>query len=173
MARPTSKAELLQVSSDAYKKLISLVSSYSDSEREADFPEGTMNRNIRDVLAHLHHWHLLMLDWYRVGMSGAKPEMLAPGYSWKTVPALNFEIWRRYQISTTDSVLRMLDESYAEIQKVIAAHTDEDLFAKRRYRWTGSTSLVSYLVSASSSHYDWAYRLIKKMKKGHAESVVQ
>ncbi|HOP45228.1 MAG TPA: ClbS/DfsB family four-helix bundle protein, partial [Flavobacteriales bacterium] len=39
----------------------------------------------------------------------------------------------------------------------------EELFEKKRYRWTGSTSLGAYLVSATSSHYDWALKLIQKV----------
>ncbi len=39
---------------------------------------------------------------------------------------------------------------------------DEDLFAKKRYPWTGTTSVGAYLVSATSSHYAWASRLIRK-----------
>ena len=42
---------------------------------------------------------------------------------------------------------------------------DEELFTKKKYHWTGSTSLGSYLVSATSSHYDWALKLIRKSIK--------
>ena len=42
---------------------------------------------------------------------------------------------------------------------------DDELFEKKRYKWTGSTSLGAYLVSATSSHYDWAFKLIKKCLK--------
>ncbi|WP_334085189.1 ClbS/DfsB family four-helix bundle protein, partial [Helicobacter typhlonius] len=30
------------------------------------------------------------------------------------------------------------------------------------YKWCGNTSLGSYCVSATSSHYDWASKCIKK-----------
>ena len=63
------------------------LASYTAAQQHQEFPEGTMNRNIRDVLAHLHHWHLLMLEWYRLGMTGEKPAMPATGYSWKMTPA--------------------------------------------------------------------------------------
>ncbi|MEL6140134.1 MAG: ClbS/DfsB family four-helix bundle protein, partial [Bacteroidota bacterium] len=33
------------------------------------------------------------------------------------------------------------------------------------YAWTGTTSLGAYLISSTSSHYDWAYKLIKRCKK--------
>ena len=89
MPRPKTKTDLLQLSQLNYNKLISLISDLSVEKQERDFPEGTLNRNIRDVLMHLHHWHEMMLDWYSVGMAGSKPDMPAKGYTWKTTPALN------------------------------------------------------------------------------------
>lgn len=49
------------------------------SEQNKEFPLETLNRNIRDVLMHLHNWHLMMLNWYETGMAGQKPEMPAKG----------------------------------------------------------------------------------------------
>ena len=48
---------------------------------------------------------------------------------------------------------------------LVRAHDDEELFAKRRYPWTGSTSLGAYLVSSTSSHYDWALTKLRKARK--------
>lgn len=163
MARPTTKEELLHLSQANYKKLNDLIESISDPNEE--FPEGTMNRNIRDVLAHLHHWHLMMLNWYEVGMKGEKPEMPAKGYSWKDTPELNKEIWKKYQKVDFNETKSLFNDSYQDIQKIIEKHTNEELFEKKKYKWTGTTSLGSYLISATSSHYDWAIKLIKKTLK--------
>lgn len=165
MPRPKNKEELIHLSQSNFKKLNEYVDSFSDEEREAEFPEGTMNRNIRDILAHLHHWHLMMLEWYKTGMRGEMPDMPAKGYTWKTVPELNREIWKKYSEVDLADVRKMLKDSFSELQQVIRKHTDEELFEKKRYKWTGSTSLGSYLISATSSHYDWALKLIKKCKK--------
>lgn len=163
MARPTTKEELLHLSQANYKKLNDLIESISDPNKE--FPKGTMNRNIRDVLAHLHYWHLMMLNWYEVGMKGEKPEMPAKGYSWKDTPELNKEIWKKYQKVDFNEIKSLFNDSYQDIQKIIKKHTNEELFEKKKYKWTGTTSLGSYLISATSSHYDWAIKLIKKVLK--------
>lgn len=165
MARPTTKEELLKCSRENYRKLIHYIDSLSDEERDADFPDGTMNRNIRDVLAHLHQWHRMMLAWYKVGMEGEKPEMPARGYTWKMTPDLNKKIWEDYHDYSLEEIRKLLDESYKDVQKLIRKHSNNELFKKKYYKWTGSTSLGAYLVSATSSHYDWAYKLIKKAKR--------
>ena len=136
-----------------------------ESERLATFPEGTMNRNIRDVLAHLHAWHLMLLDWYETGMKGQKPVMPAQGYTWKDTPALNRKIWEEAAQTSLPDIRTKLEQSHNAIRLLMEQHSNEELFEKKRYRWTGSTSLGQYLVSATSSHYEWAIRLIKKQLK--------
>ena len=165
MPRPKTKEELLELSQKNFDRLNDLVDSYSAEDQRTDFISGTMNRNVRDVLSHLHHWHLMMLDWYTVGMTGVKPYMPAKGYTWKTTPALNKIIWEKYQETDLNEVRQMLQNSFEKLRNVILRHSNEELFEKKRYQWTGTTSLGSYWVSATSSHYDWAWKLIKKGKK--------
>lgn len=165
MPRPKSKQELLDLSQANYQKLLKLVNSYSPSEIKKEFPPGTLNRNITDVLAHLHEWHLMMYNWYTIGMQGNKPDMPAKGYTWRTLPELNKGIQEKHKNMAFQRAKALLDASYQDIQKLIIAHTNEELFEKKRYKWTGSTSLGAYLISNTSSHYDWAIKLIKKSIK--------
>ena len=82
--------------------------------------------------------------------------MPAKGYTWKTLPDLNKEIWGKYNIVGLKEVRKMLNASFATPQQVIGKHSEEELFEKKHYKWTGTTSLGAYFISASSSHYDWA-----------------
>lgn len=165
MPRPKTKEELLQLSQQNYEKLNDLIDQYSLEEQLAEFKPGTMNRNIRDVLAHLHHWHLMMLDWYSVGMKGGIPDMPAKGYTWRTTPDLNKWIFEHYSKVDLGEIRRRLNSSHKKVRKLIEVHSEDELFEKKRFKWTGTTSLGAFLVSATSSHYDWALKLIKKGKK--------
>ena len=166
MTKPKSKKELLDLGEKKYQKLLALIDSYPEEQIKRTFPKGTLNRNIKDVLAHLHHWHTMMRQWYTVGMSGEKPAMPAPGYTWRTLPDLNKKIWRDYRNHDMEEVRKKLEDSHRDIRQMIEQHSDEELFEKKRYPWTGSTSLGAYLISNTSSHYAWAYKLIKKAMKG-------
>lgn len=165
MPRPKTKTELETLSQQNYQRLIDLINTFTETEQETEFPKGYLNRNIRDVLAHLHHWHLLLADWYKVGMKGQKPTMPAQGYTWKTTAGLNKKIQKQYSETDLPKVKILVDISHNILHKMMARHSNEELFQKKYYPWTGSTSLGAYLVSATSSHYDWAYKLIKKCKK--------
>jgi len=165
MAKPQSKKELIALSQKNYAALMDLVNSYSSEELVEEFPSGTLNRNIRDVLAHLHHWHLLLLGWYEVGMKGEIPFMPDEGHTWRNLLELNKKIWQEYQQTDLKTTQDLLNESYENVQSLMTTHTDKELFEKKRYRWTGSTSLGAYFISNTSSHYDWAIKLIKKSKE--------
>ncbi|MDR1213109.1 MAG: ClbS/DfsB family four-helix bundle protein, partial [Propionibacteriaceae bacterium] len=44
-------------------------------------------------------------------------------------------------------------------------HTNDELFSRGVYPWTKSTTLGAYFVSATSSHYDWAMKKLRKHKR--------
>lgn len=165
MPRPKTKEELLILAQENFDRLFTLVDSFSNEEQEKEFPKGTLNRNIRDVLTHLYHWHNLMHGWYTVGAKGEKPDIPAKGYTWKTTPDLNKEIQKLYSDTELKEAKRKVKASHKKIMKLIEQHSNDELFEKKRYKWTGTTSLGAYLISCTSSHYDWAYKLIKKAKR--------
>lgn len=162
MPRPTNKKVLLQESHIRFQELLDFLDQLKPEVVHKEFPSDTLNRNIRDVLAHLHQWHNMFLQWYTIGMKGKKPPMPATGYTWKTVPELNRNIQKMYSETPLQEIRISLKDSHHQIQNIIKKHSNKELFTKKRYGWTGSTSLGAYLISASCSHYVWAFKLIKK-----------
>ena len=165
MPKPKSKKELLESSREKFASLIELINSYPPEEREKSFTPGKLMQNIRDIVAHLHHWHLLMLNWYETGMRDEKPDMPCKGYTWQTLPDLNKRIWELYSKKDLGFVLQEFKKSYKKVLNIIESHSDPELFEKKKYHWTGSTSLGAYLTSCTHSHYEWAIKRIKKSIK--------
>jgi len=48
---------------------------------------------------------------------------------------------------------------------LIKSFSNEELYTKKYFNWTGTTSLGQYFQSSLSSHYDWAFKKIKEHKK--------
>ena len=119
MPRPKTKSELLALSQSNLDKLIAFIQSLDSEEQLSDFPSGRLNKNIPDVLMHLHHWHLMMLKWYEIGMTGEKPEMPAPGYTWKTTFELNHFINKKYKGTPLKKALRLLQKSHSSVMSLI------------------------------------------------------
>lgn len=170
MARPQTKTDLLEQAQTNYEKLAELIESFSAEEQLATFPFEDRDRNIRDVLAHLYEWQLMMAKWYTIGMNGDKPVMPAEGYTWKTTGPMNLEIWKKYQEIPLEETESLLQLSHQKMLDLINQHTNEELFTKKVYPWTNTTSLGAYFVSATSSHYDWALKKIRKYKRGLTKS---
>ena len=165
MARPTDKNSLLQAADQGYRTLVALIESIPVEWREAPFAFEDRDKNVRDVLAHLAEWHRYMRRWYDDGMAGEKPKIPREGYTWTTLPALNLAIWEAAQSTPLAQALEDLAATHADMVSLITAHTDEELFTKKLYPWTGTTSLGSFLVSTTSSHYDWARKKLRKAIK--------
>ena len=163
MPRPKTKGELLEASREEFKKLLSLIEPLSETTIQK--PGACEQWSIKDILAHLYAWHNLYMTWYSEGMADKKPHMPALGYTWKNTPALNESIYQKYKDASLNQILENFKESHSKVLEIINSHTDQELFTKKRYAWTSSTSLGSYTVSCTSSHYDWANKLIKKFVK--------
>jgi hypothetical protein len=95
-------------------------------------------------------------------MSGKKPDIPAKGYTWRTTSKLNHKINELYRGTALEAAKISLQASHAKVYKLIEDHSDDELFTRKKYAWTGTTSLGAYLISATSSHYDWALKLIKR-----------
>lgn len=168
MARPTTKDSLLAACDVGMRLLQDEIDSIPSERRSQEFPFDGGDRRIRDVLCHLHEWHRLMIGWYEVGMGGGRPEIPAAGHTWKTTPALNEELRAKHAGTSLEEAQSHLAESHAAVRELICAHPDEELFTKQRYSWTGTTSLGAYLVSSTSSHYEWARQKIRRFRKASA-----
>ena len=74
---------------------------------------------------------------------------------------MNIEFWKKHQNTSLKDAKDMLDNSHKKVIKLVENFTDEELFYKGVYKWVGGSTLGSYFISSTSSHYDWA---IKKLK---------
>lgn len=165
MARPATKEQLILASNDNFTKLFDLIASISIENQQKTFLFEDRDRNIRDVLIHLYEWHQLLLNWITSNSNGKNSNFLPDPYNWKTYPELNIKFWQQHQETTLDKAESILKESHKDVMKIIDQFSSDQLFIKKHFSWTGSTNLGSYCISATSSHYDWAIKKIKKQKK--------
>lgn len=168
MPRPTNKAELLELGDTNLHKLLDFIDGLPEEFKVKEYENEELNdrdRTISDVICHLHEWHNMMMNWYQIGMSGRKPAIPAEDVTWQTLPVLNHRIYDQYKGTELQESIEMLKKSHEEMKEIINRHSDEELFEKKRFAWTGTTSLGAYLISATSSHYDWALKTIKPIKK--------
>jgi len=168
MPRPTNKKELLNLAEINFNKLLDFIDSLPNIIKTKTYTNNELNdrdKTVSDVICHLHEWHLMMANWYKTGMSGKKPAIPAEGITWQTLPVLNRRIWEQYKGTELKKAISMFKKSYKDIIALIEKHNDDELFTRKKYPWTGTTSLGAYFISSTSSHYDWGLKTIKPLKK--------
>lgn len=178
MPRATTKAELLTSANSQWEKMWKLIDAMPDDMRLATFNFGDYpklkeahwqrDKNLRDVLVHLYEWHQLLLSWTAANFSGEAKPFLPEPYNWKTYGQMNVEFWEKHQSTPYEDATAMLLESHGKVIALIETLTDEELFEKKRYSWTGTSNVGSYCISVTASHYDWAMKKIKLHSKTYA-----
>jgi hypothetical protein len=170
MPRPTTKPDLAHAANEQFDKVWKLIDSMSAEAQNAEFDFGNVNKpeahwqrdkNLRDVLIHLYEWHQLLLNWVDVNQKGEEKHFLPEPYTWKTYGDMNIRFWEKHQKTSYEKAKKMLLDSHKQVLDLVEQFSNDELFAKKAFKWTGSTTLGSYCVSVTSSHYDWAIKKIK------------
>ena len=177
MARPTTKADLLTAATKNYEKLNETIEGLTEEELNTlfDFSAGAKkeahwkrDKNLRDVLVHLYEWHQLLLTWVQANQRGDNWPFIPKPYNWTTYGDLNVAFWKKHQETQLDEAKSMLAESHAKVMALAETFSNEELFSKGAFPWVGGSTLGSYFVSNTSSHYDWAMKKLKAHKKNCA-----
>lgn len=178
MGRPATKTDLLTAAAENYETLNAFIDGLSEAELAEPFDfsgdekkkeaHWKRDRNLRDVLIHLYEWHQLLLNWVESNQNGDEKPFLPRLYNWKTYGKLNEIFWKKHQNTSLDEAKDMLQKSHAEIMKSAETFSNEELFSKGVFPWVGGSTLGSYFVSNTASHYNWAIKKLKAHRKNCA-----
>lgn len=175
MPRPKTKEELLSAATSNYDKLMTVISQLSEAEltTEFDFSQDEKkqeahwqrDKKLRDVLGHLYEWQQMLLKWVEKNQAGEETSFLPAPYNWRTYGELNQIFFRKHQSTSLKKIKQLLEKSQQEVLVLATSFSDEELFTKGFYPWVGGSSLGSYFISSTSSHYEWAIKKIKAHQK--------
>lgn len=170
MKRHLNKSELLEQIQLERGKLQETLAALSKKEMtRAGVTEAGWS--VKDVLAHLVEWEQMVLSWYAAGRRGEMPALPAPGMTWRDLPRLNDQIYKKHRRRSLAAVWAEFEASHQQVLKTIRAMPDADLVTLERFAWTGKKWAVSdYLAASTSSHYRWARDLIRKFHRKEAKN---
>jgi hypothetical protein len=175
MGRPTTKPDLMDAAAANYEKLNVLISSLTEKELTTPFDfskdekkkeaHWKRDKNLRDIYIHLYEWHCLLQKWIQANQNGENRTFIPEPYNWKTYGKMNMEFWEKHQNTSLDSAKEMFEKSHKEVMDLVQQFSNEELFTKGIYQWLGGSTLGSYFISVTSSHYDWAVKKLKAHRK--------
>ena len=164
MPRPTTKPQLLEAMQSEHAALDKVLAALTPEQMTAVSP--VTKWSIKDVLAHLTAWEQMCLGWYQAGQRGQTPCLPAEGFNWAQLPALNKQIYAAHHTRPLAEIQQQYRASYRRMLKAVEALSEEELFTPRLYPWTNKNALAAYFISATSSHYAWARKEVRKCLKG-------
>lgn len=162
--RVLSRSQLIDSIETEWRRLWELIDELSPNELKQRIllPKSKRAESPQDVLAHLHAWHRLFLNWYEKGKKGPV-DLPAPGFRWNQTPQLNELIYLEWKDISGKSVRRRLKLSYRRIRSLLDQLDEPDLITAGRFPWTGKLSLAKYVAANTASHYRWARKKILRI----------
>ena len=115
---------------------------------------------VADVLAHLHGWHLLLLDWIAAEAAGGEPDFPARGYDWSRLAELNAAILTQHAHRPYGELRSLLTDSHARATATVRELDERALFDPRARDWTGEQSLGSVAHECLGAHYRWGHTVL-------------
>jgi hypothetical protein len=165
MPRSTTKADLL---AQTIKQRDALLALLAQTPPERLQVPGAGGWSAKDVISHLAEWEHMVLSWHEIGLRGEKPAIPGVGYKWNQLPALNQAIYETHKSEPLEAVLAGWQESSQRLLAFIEAASEEDLFTRGRFAWTGTSAVGDYAQSCGPSHYTWAIKEIRSRLKAGA-----
>lgn len=161
MPRPSTKSELIESARTERTALEALLAKLTPDQMTQANMIGEWA--IKDMLTHLIEWEQMAVRWYETGVKGDIPAVPSEEYNWGQLPLLNHSIYRKHREECLTDIQESFAASYKRIIKIIEDIPENVLFARRYYPWTRDNTLAAYFISATSSHYRWARKVIRQV----------
>lgn len=159
MSRFDSKQELIDDATNARAKLEDLLAAIPPEAKTVEVIDGM---SVKDFIAHRTEWGRMMLRWLADARAGKTPAVPAEGYTWGQLNELNAQIHDQFADITLDDAEGSFTEVHDELLTVIGACSEDELFTKKYYSFTGTSDLATYFTSATGGHYRSAYKHINR-----------
>jgi hypothetical protein len=156
---PQDKAQLLAEIRQAHIRLEELLARLGREQMTQPGVYGQLS--IKDVLAHLTAWELLMLDWLSAGWRGETPVVFAPGYTPsagnadldQVIDRLNERIYVENRDQPLDEVLARFRAAHAQTVDVLEQASDSDLFDPNGFPWRNGRPFWIAVMGNTYDHY--------------------
>jgi hypothetical protein len=166
--RARNKKNLLENSQKYFDEILNFVRELPREIKNKEFSNNELNKRdktVSDVICHLHEWHNMMENWYRIGLKGKTPAIPMEGYNWEQLTEVNAIIYKKYKGTKLNDAIKMFSNSHKKLMEIIDELDNNELYKTFPYEWTGKHTLGSFFDSNASCHYQWALSTLMKLNK--------
>lgn len=169
MAYPQDKKSLIATAQEDYEALIAALDAADPAALNTPFVESSkpvkcatfqQGNDVKDLLVHILEWQRLQVAFVNNIRMGTPKDFIPDPYrkDYKEMDRINFE---KHRSTSLESALSMLRESHAEMLKLMESFSEEELFGKKVFKVTYTTTMAAYFVSVTSSPYGQSLKKIK------------
>lgn len=169
MPQPQDKTSLLDSAQALFAELQTLWQNTVLSILETDFlPRTTKAKcttfeqgdNMRDVLMHIYEWQRLQIAFVDNIRKGEPKDFIPDPYrkNYKEMDEVNRLNDQKYSAS---EAMEMLRQSHEEIVALAESFTEDELFGKKVFKVTYTTTMAAYFMSVTTSPYSQAIKRLK------------
>lgn len=169
MPQPQDKSSLLEQAQQSYSTLMDLITSTESKPLETDFeplPASTkcttfaQGNNLRDLLAHAYEWQQLQSA-FVANIRNGQPQDFIPDPYRKNYKEMDQANWQRHQSTPLDKSIALLQGSHKEMIDLMETFTQDELFGKKVFKVTYTTTMAAYFISVTISPYT---QILKRLK---------
>jgi hypothetical protein len=116
--------------------------------------------SVKDSLAHLADWELMMFDWVAAYRRGDEPTFWMPGFevdsdeSDDRIDDLNIHLYEKNKDLPLDEVLDTFREAFLRSVDLVGSMGESELFDPDRFPSRSGRPLVLLIAGATFEHYD-------------------
>lgn len=169
MPQPQDKQSLIQKAQEDFNALMEALTSADKQLLETNFlPKETkakcttfeQGENMRDVLTHIYEWQRLQVAFVENIRKGEPKDFIPDPYrkNYKEMDEVNR---LRHQSTSLNQAIALLQGSHPEIMALLESFTEEELFGKKVFKVTYTTTMAAYFVSVTISPYGQALKRLK------------
>lgn len=169
MPQPQDKASLIQQAQQNYLTLMNLINDTDASRLEAQFqplpPSAkcttfAQGNNLRDLLVHAYEWQQLQSA-FVANIRNGQPQDFIPDPYRKNYKEMDQANWQRHQSTPLDKSIALLQGSHKEMIDLMETFTQDQLFEKKVFKVTYTTTMAAYFISVTISPYT---QILKRLK---------
>lgn len=147
-----TKQELLEAIQDEWQNLLSTLDLLSETQMLQTGDEDGWN--VKDILAHITAWELLMVDWIEASLRGETPDRPVPGEPWDDLDLINQQFYDLHKGSPLSEVFAQFHNVHHVAYSKVASLTERDLMDPERFVWRAGHPLWHMVADNTWRHYD-------------------
>lgn len=169
MAQPQDKNGLIEAAQEQYQALIQIIEEtgtellktpFEVEDKPSKCATFQQGENVKDLLVHIYEWQRLQSAFVDNIRKGTPKDFIPEPYrkNYKEMDAAN---WEKHRNTPLETMISLLKDSHQEMIQLMESFTEEQLFGKKVFKVTYTTTMAAYFSSVTTTPYSQSLKKIK------------